>query len=144
MSYQRNKAQEAMLKLLEELTDGKENSEMYKQIFNRMSDTEFTTWMEKMAKEQEWMFLVAPPYNREFLDFERTIKLLNDLQKLESLNESIELSVQDLASLGIKINVTNGGFQVLPVAERLTVRELENAKLDALDGGYYVYDRTNN
>lgn len=110
MSYQRNKAQEAMLKLLEELTDGKENSEMYKQIFNRMSDTEFTAWMEKMAKEQEWMFLVAPPYNREFLDFERTIKVgesygINLFAPLDVVDENLGLKYQTKPALTMYVPV---------------------------------------
>ena len=95
----------------------------------------------------DWNTITQEEFNNHLsktANFERTIKLLNDLQKLEALHEVVDLNLEDLASLGIKINVTNGGFQVLPVADRLSVRDLEKAKLDALNGGYYIYDRTNN
>ena len=83
-------------KLLDEFTGTKENSDLYRSIFGKMSDKQLRKWLEDCADGTNRITITAPNYTDIMLNTERNLKIgkrigVNFFQKLKIVSDDPEV-----------------------------------------------------
>lgn len=79
MSGNRTKAEAFILKYIEALLPGSDNTEMYKAMFSNMSDKQFSEFMNDLESGEKTLTIIAANMAKQTLDVSRNLKLAEEL-----------------------------------------------------------------
>jgi hypothetical protein len=79
MAANRKAAEAVILKYVDKLLPGSENTRLYKDLFAGMSDKQFDEWMGKLEAGEIRLAIIAPNLNEPKLEIERNLALAEEL-----------------------------------------------------------------
>jgi len=79
MAANRKAAEAVILKYVDKLLPGSENTKLYKDLFAGMSDKQFDEWMGKLEAGEIRLAIIAPNLNEPKLEIERNLALAEEL-----------------------------------------------------------------
>lgn len=79
MAANRKAAEAVILKYVDKLLPGSENTRLYKDLFAGMSDKQFDEWMGKLEAGEIRLAIIAPNLNEPKLEIERNLALAQEL-----------------------------------------------------------------
>lgn len=71
----RKETEKLCLMVIDELVDGGQNTQLYREMFAKMSDEEFETFINDLATEKKRLVIVVPNFSESTLDIERTLDI---------------------------------------------------------------------
>lgn len=75
----RTETENFILTYIGKLLPGDSNTNNYRDLFSKMSDTEFTTYIEDLAAERKYLILIAPNFSEHNLSIERNLDTAKEL-----------------------------------------------------------------
>ena len=79
MNAKRQKVQDYILTYIKKIVDGNENIELYKNMFDSMTDKEFDIFMNKLKNKEIHLSIVSPNDGKVRVSVENNLKIANEL-----------------------------------------------------------------
>lgn len=75
----RKAAQAFIINYIEKLMPGSENTAIYQDMFSRMSDTQFDSFIQKLKSGQSRLAIIAPNFGKQKLKVQRNLEIAKEL-----------------------------------------------------------------
>ena len=96
----RQAVENLILKYIDKLVTGKENTKLYQELFNSMSDKEFDNFMHKLKNKEITLSVIIPNNDKRFkVDLNNTIKIAKELG-YDAIHDTVHEMAKDEARHG--------------------------------------------